>query len=49
MGKVIYVSFKGRSRGRIIDTVGETVEEIINSPPLELLEEEVEEDEKDPA
>ena len=32
MGNVIYVNFIGRYRGRIIDTVGETIEDII--PPV---------------
>jgi len=50
MGKVIYVSFRGRSRGRIIDTVGEIIEEIDSpSSSTEPIEEVKEDDEKEPA
>jgi len=52
MGKVIHVSFKGRSRGRIIDVIGEVIEESIdeiNSSAPEPTKEVEEDDEKNPA
>jgi beta-lactam-binding protein with PASTA domain len=49
IGKVIYVCFTGPYRGRIIDTVGETIHEDLSQLKDKSSEIKEEDDEKDPA